>query len=260
MVIDEARVIRHAVCNGPYRLLELRSPAIASAVRPGQFVHLEVPNLPGAVLRRPFSVFRVEENRFSILYKPVGKGTEALARVAEDTTLSVMGPLGNGFPVEQDESLPVLVAGGYGVAPLYLLAKRLSRRGVVFVGGATARDILCEEDFASLSWPMRIATEDGSAGEQGLVTDVLDTWLGANRSAQGITLYACGPDGMLRGVGERAIERGCCAWLSMDRHMGCGLGACLACVQRVRDADGHESWKRVCREGPVFEAREIVWE
>lgn len=260
MVINEARVLRHAVCRGPYRVLELRAPALAEAVRPGQFVHVAIPNLPGSILRRPFSVFRVDDNRFSILYKPVGKGTEALSRVTVDSVLSVMGPLGNGFPSETAGTLPVLVAGGYGVAPLYLLAKRLRRKGVIFAGGAGTEDILCEDDFAALAWPMRVATEDGSAGRRGLVTDVLDGWLDAHMPSEGITLFACGPDGMLRGVGERAMGLGCTGWLSMDRHMGCGLGACLACVQRVRDEKGQESWQRVCRDGPVFEARRIVWD
>jgi len=260
MVIEEARVLQHAVCKGPYRVLELHSPALVRSVVPGQFVHLQIPNVPGAVLRRPFSVFRTNGERFSILYKPVGRGTEALARVGTNVTLSVMGPLGNGFPLDTGDSFPVFVAGGYGVAPLYLLAQRLPRKGMVFIGGATADDILCEEDFRFLSWPVRVATEDGSQGERGLVTDALDAWLDGNGRRDRVTFFACGPDGLLRGVGDRAGQVGSRAWLSLDRHMGCGLGACLACVVRVQDREGSESWKRVCRDGPVFEAREIVWD
>ena len=132
--------------------------------------------------------------------------------------------------------------------------------GFVFIGGATAEDILCADELESLDWEVRIATEDGSLGEKGLVTTILDGWLADRDEEIGPEFFACGPDGMLKAVGDRAIGTGCRGWLSLDKHMGCGVGACLACVQRVRAEDGTETWKRVCRDGPIFEAREIVWQ
>ncbi len=245
---------------GNYRVLELASERIAPAVRPGQFVHLRVPRLADAVLRRPLSVFRAEADRLALLYKPIGYGTGALTRVQAGDAVSLLGPLGNGFPVAlPPDRMPVLVAGGYGVAPLFLLARELPQRGIVFAGTASAKDILCREDFEALGWDYRAATEDGTLGRQGLVTALLDDWMRNRPSNLMPEFYACGPDGMLRAVGERAVVGGWRAWLSLDRHMGCGVGACLACVQRLRRPEGIV-WGRVCRDGPVFEAREIVWD
>jgi dihydroorotate dehydrogenase electron transfer subunit len=259
MQIEQAEVIRQQCCGGAYRELVLRAPAVAQAVTPGQFIHLRVPRLEQAVLRRPFSVFRAEGENLSVLYKTVGIGTRALAEVRPGETLSIMGPLGRGFPEPDRASLPVLVAGGYGVAPLYLFARKHERVGRLFIGAARADDVLCVNDFAAFGWDVAIATEDGSAGRRGLVTEALDAWLNSRNANERPEFFACGPDGMLKAVGERAIALNLNAWLSLDKHMGCGVGACLACVQRLRDGNGDAYWGRVCREGPVFESRRIVW-
>ncbi|MDI6775059.1 MAG: dihydroorotate dehydrogenase electron transfer subunit [Verrucomicrobiota bacterium] len=254
-----ARVREHKALRGDYRFLALEFQAIGSLAQPGQFVHLRAPQLAARVLRRPFSIYSAKGNRLGILYKTVGQGTRALAEVAVGERVDVMGPLGRGFPTDRTGIVPVLVAGGYGVAPLSFLAGRLRVRGVVFVGGASARDVvLCVEDFRKLGWEVRTATEDGSRGIKGLITAPLDAWARKNRS-QPLEFFACGPDGLLEAVGRLAAKGRWKAWLSLDKHMGCGLGACLACVQKVRDASGKETWARVCRDGPVFEAAEIVW-
>lgn len=264
MHLERASVISQREMGGDYRLLVLDCPPIASQVRPGQFIHLRVPNLDGFVLRRPFSVFKAEGGTLSILYKRVGRGTSAMKLLQSGSVVSIMGPLGNGFPVERASGFPILVAGGYGVAALYLVAQRLATKGILFVGGAGRAEILCVEDFEALGWPIRVATEDGSRGERGLVTAPLDAWLRAERQGRTPEFWACGPMGMLRAVGDRAIAGGWQAWLSLDRHMGCGVGACLACVQQIRvpgdDGAGPVVWARVCRDGPVFESREIVWD
>jgi len=192
-----------------------------------------------------------------------------MTRLRPGDEVSLIGPLGNGFPPVQTNMFPVLVAGGYGVAALYLVAERSPHKGIVFIGGATSGDILCTEDFEQLGWETSIATENGSAGKTGLVTDILDTWLAEEIQGRKIEFFVCGPINMLKAVGDRAIKGGWNAWLSMDRHMGCGMGACLACVQKVKpglqkrhDKDDSRTWKwaRVCADGPVFECREIVWE
>ena len=265
MNLEFSRVVEHREAGAAYRLLVLESPAIAPLVRPGQFVHVRVPALDGSVLRRPFSVFKTDGPRLSILYKLVGRGTRAMQALRPGDEIHVMGPLGHGFPVADASGFPILVAGGYGVAALYLAAKQLPAKGILFVGGVRAAEILCIEDFEALGWPVRIATEDGSRGRQGLVTAVLDQWLADERGAQRPEFWACGPMGMLRAVSERAVSGGWLAWLSLDRHMGCGVGACLACVQKIRKpesvSDGAPTaWARVCKEGPVFESRQIVWD
>ncbi len=259
MQIEKAIVRIHERVAGDYRELVLDAPATAGAARPGQFVHLRVPRLDGSVLRRPFSIYRARDARLSILYKSVGRGTRAMESIAVGDTVDMIGPLGNGFPLEGIGENPALVAGGYGVAPLSFLAGEVDVRGTVFIGGATARDILCVGDFESLGWTVRITTEDGSLGAKGLVTAALDVWMAEQQGASPVH-YACGPDGMLRAVGERAVAAGHTAWLSLDKHMGCGVGACLACVQKIRGEDGSVSWKRVCKDGPVFDASVIEWD
>ena len=259
MQLQQAEITAHDDFGGGYRLLSVQAPAIASQVRPGQFVHLLIPGLEGAVLRRPFSVFRAADGTLSILYKPVGRGTRAMVNLPVGATVSLMGPLGNGFPTDVPAGVvPVLVTGGYGVAPLCLVAAALPRPGLIFIGGGTARDVLCADEFARLGWRVEISTEDGSLGWRGRVTAPLDAWLERERGRATPEFFSCGPDGLLEAVGERAIRGGWRAWLSLDKHMGCGAGACLACVQRIR-RDEVESWARVCKDGPVFEAREIVW-
>jgi dihydroorotate dehydrogenase electron transfer subunit len=259
MVDVTSKVLRQRPLNAGYWSLELDAAAIAGQARPGQFVHVRVPGLDQISLRRPFSIFGADEGVLKILYKTVGRGTAEMNRLSPGDPVQVIGPLGNGFPLEP-KGLPLLVAGGYGVAPLCFLASRLSRAGVVLVGGRSSDDVLACEDFERMGWTVRVATQDGSRGEKGLVTALLDQELERLR-ALGETgeLYACGPDGMLRAVGDRAIAAGFRGWLSLDKHMVCGVGACLACVQNLRREDGSTWIGRVCHDGPIFESREIIW-
>ena len=241
-----------------YNVLTFDAPAIAEVAQPGQFVHVQIPSLEASRLRRPFSIYDADKatGKLYVLYKVVGYGTQRLATLTVGTKLNILGPIGKPFPLTPSGT-PYLVGGGYGVAPLWFLATRLPRKGILFVGGRTAADILETERFKELGWEVRIATQDGSLGEQGLVTLPLDAALVADPQAE---LYACGPDGMLHAVGDRAIQHGIKGWLSLDKHMVCGVGACLACVQKIRkDAVGDEMLARVCVDGPVFESREIVW-
>jgi dihydroorotate dehydrogenase electron transfer subunit len=241
-----------------YFRLTVRAPQIAPQVQPGQFVHVRIPPLREALLRRPFSIFRATTDTFSILYKSVGKGTEVLAGMRPGETLDVIGPLGHGFTVPPPGGeTPLLVAGGYGMAALYLLAERSPQRGVVFVGGRRRLDILCERDFQALGWEVRATTEDGSHGEKGLVTEPLLAEL--RRGTAGRKLFACGPTPMLRAVGRIAEDLAVPAELSMDEHMCCGVGVCLTCVIPVKSGAGWE-YQRTCTEGPVFDSRAVVWE
>lgn len=259
-LLCEATIAGQSEISPLYREVILHCPAVAESVKPGQFVHLRIPDLRDRVLRRPFSVFKAEDGYLVILYKVVGAGTELLANAHTGRKVSVLGPLGNGFPRPDSEKTPVLVGGGYGAAPLFSVAKSISTRGVAFLGGATEEDLLCVSDFESLNWELRTATEDGSLGTRGLVTEILDEWLDGCDPSENIEIFSCGPQAMLRAVGERAIARGCKGWLSLDRPMGCGIGACLACVQRIRTEDGGWDYARICKDGPVFESREICWE
>jgi dihydroorotate dehydrogenase electron transfer subunit len=255
----KSRVVSQMPLTSAYRALELEAGEILDSARPGQFVHIRVPGLAQASLRRPFSIFGVRDGLLKILYKTVGRGTEEMSRLKAGDEVQMIGPLGNGFPLEP-QGVPLLVAGGYGVAPLCFLASRLREKGVLLVGGRTAVDVLACELFEQMGWAVRVATQDGSLGEKGLVTAPLDReLLLLKEHGQTAELYACGPDGMLKAVGERALSFGCRGWLSLDKHMVCGVGACLACVQSLKRPDGSTWIGRVCHDGPIFEAREIIW-
>ena len=241
-----------------YFRLVVRAPQIAPLVQPGQFAHVRILPLKTALLRRPFSIFQVAGDTFSILYKTVGQGTAVLARMRPGEELSVLGPLGHGFTVPSPGGeTPLLVAGGYGMAALYLLAERSPQKGIVFVGGRRRVDILRATEFAALGWEVRAATQDGSHGERGLVTQPLLAEL--RRGAAGRKLFACGPTPMLQAVGQLAEQFNVPAELSMDEHMCCGVGVCLACEIPVQSGDTWE-YQRTCTEGPVFDARAIAWE
>lgn len=260
MKLETGILLEQTEVSGGYHLLRLKAPGIAGLVRPGQFVHLRLPSPEDAILRRPFSIFRAEVGVLQILYKPVGRGTHSMLSLRPGDTLSLIGPLGNGFPLPASGAFPLLIAGGYGMAALYLLARACPAPGIAFFGGARQTDILCVEDFKALGWEVRTATEDGSLGERGLVTGPLDRWLDGERAGRRIEGFACGPNGMLRAVAGRAEASGWRAWVSIDRHMGCGVGACLTCVQKIREPGGQWTWVRVCKEGPVFDSASVLWE
>ncbi|MCK5851335.1 MAG: dihydroorotate dehydrogenase electron transfer subunit, partial [Kiritimatiellae bacterium] len=240
-------------------LIRLFCPSIASSARPGQFVHLRIPGRDGPTLRRPFSILQADNDDISILYKCIGQGTKTLTKILAGDKISIIGPLGNGFPRQQDDTFPVLVGGGYGVAPLLYFARETEPKGILFVGAGTSADILCIDNFRELGWEVHVATDDGSTGHAGLVTDILENWLKKDLGTRKPEFFACGPRGMLKAVGDRAMAGKWKAWLSIDKHMGCGVGVCLACVQKIRHENGKEELARVCRDGPIFEAADIVW-
>ena len=266
MTNEKCRVVSHREIGSGYRYIEFEAPAIASDATPGQFVHVRVPSLEKSALRRPFSIFNAEGDRLELLYKTVGRGTAALNEVKPGDEVEVMGPLGHGFPLKcAGEAL--LVGGGYGVAPLYFLARRLLSSAPslpnsspaihLFVGGRTKNDLLALDRFEALGGvKIHLATNDGSAGAKGLVTDPLDDELIRLRGEGGkFELFACGPDPMLKAVALRATGTGSKGWISMDRHMVCGVGACYACIQKTVRGNS-----RCCIEGPVFSAADLVWQ
>jgi len=256
---ETATVIEHHNFQGDYRILRLNAPAVGPNVRPGQFIHLQIPQLGDRILRRPFSIYNADDIGVAILYKAVGRGTEAMIHLHAGDPVDILGPLGNGYPELTAGRIPVLIAGGYGNAALYLKAKELPVKGVAFFGGRTAQDILCVDEFKALGWDVRPATEDGSLGIKGRVTEAFDPWLQEQDQQSRLELFVCGPNPMLRAMGDRAIEKGFTAWLSLDNNMACGVGACLTCVLKRRTQEGWE-WARCCKDGPIFESREILWD
>jgi len=220
---------------------------------PGTFLNIRVGKGMEPLLRRPISIFDADEKEknLTIIYKVMGRGTDLMSFLKEGENLDVLGPLGTGFPV-QDESRKVLLAGGgVGVPPLYELGKRLRENGVEVVtvlGFKDEASVFCQEDFLKLG-KVWIATEDGSVGVKGYVTDAIRE-MGEDFD----TLYACGPRAMLRSLDE-AYQDTKKGYLSFEEGMACGIGACYGCMTETKDG-----LKRVCKDGPVFRLGEVVYE
>jgi len=258
---ENASVCTNRRVQGDYYQIDFAAPGMAGTIAPGQFVHVRVPFLAHRVLRRPFSVYNADASSglVSVIYKVVGEGTAQLAQVEGGVTASLLGPLGRGFTVPGGGVTPIIVAGGYGCAATYLLVRESPVPCVVLIGGKTAGDLLLVDEFRALGATVNVATEDGSAGRRGLVTGLLEAAIEA--APRRPAVYACGPNAMLQAVSRQALQRGTDAEISLDHAMCCGVGACLACVVKVK-ADEPPGWKyvRTCTEGPVFKASQAVWE
>jgi dihydroorotate dehydrogenase electron transfer subunit len=212
---------------------------------------LQVPPAPGVLLRRPFSLARQIGPITEILYKVVGKGTQALAQVQEGQILKLLGPLGMGFGKIPSGKNIVGIAGGYGIAPFWELAAQLrnqSKKLKLFYGARSAKDLIYLEQLKSLGVDLHLATEDGTEGHKGLVTELFDREFSQEKPDW---VGACGPMGLLYAVGRWCEKRNIEAQLSVEEAMGCGTGVCLGCV--VKDRQGH--YRRACVEGPVMSSR-----
>jgi dihydroorotate dehydrogenase electron transfer subunit len=252
---ETATLIERRVLSSDASLLHFRSSFLAASVRPGQFTMVRLPEAEGLLLRRPYSFCDVEpdDDTFSLLVKEVGRGSRALARLSAGAEVQCLGPLGSTFTLPAPELHPVIVAGGVGIAPFIALTRALRAAGrdaSVLLGGRTTQDLYLREEFETFGMDVRCATEDGSFGASGRVTELLDEAL----EGRAVQLYSCGPTPMLVKVAELARERGVAHQVSLERRMGCGMGCCLGCVVYTSD------YVRCCTEGPVFDAKSIQWD
>jgi dihydroorotate dehydrogenase electron transfer subunit len=259
----EAALVRRQALDGPYVLLTFEHPEVAHRARAGQFVMIKAGTSAEPPLRRPFSVLGVdpEAGTFSLFLKAIGPGTRALAGLAPGELAQCLGPLGRPFTAPAPDHEALLVAGGYGIAPFHLFAeerRRAGGRARVFYGGRTAADLQVQQPFAAMGIPLVAATDDGSLGHHGRVTEAVERYLDTTPGP--VTLYACGPDAMLHAVARLAARRGLPAQVSLDPWMGCGIGTCLGCVVWIQSrAEPRPRYRCACTEGPVFDAREVVW-
>jgi dihydroorotate dehydrogenase electron transfer subunit len=256
-------MVRHEALEGPYVLLTFRHPEVSREARPGQFVMIKAGTSAEPPLRRPFSILKVDatQETFTLFLKVVGTGSRALASLRPGDVAQCLGPLGRFFAPPDAGVEALMVAGGYGIAPFLMLSEELGRRGQagrVFYGGRTAGDLQVRTPFAGLGVSLVSATEDGSLGHKGRVTEPLQAYL--DGAAGAAALYACGPDAMLHAVARIAEERNLPCQVSLDPWMGCGIGTCLGCVVWTQGADETKpKYRCACTEGPVFDARVVVW-
>lgn len=258
-LLTKSEILTQSEVSDKCFLLTARVPAVAVAAVPGQFAMLKVSRGADPLLRRPISIHSVSGGTVSFLYEVVGPGTDLLSRMRPGDEIECIGPLGTGFdvkaavPSRKHMKLPVLVAGGIGVAPLFFLAKEFKKAGaapLVFIGARTKPLVLCAKEFRKLGCEVCVATDDGSAGFHGRVTALLE----ATISHEPLFVYACGPRPMLSEIARIAAEDRYFCQVSLEAHMACGIGACLGCVVNTQSG-----FKRVCKDGPVFDSQEIIW-
>ncbi len=257
-----APLIKTEKVSGRIFKLTFFSPFIARKGRPGNFVHLRVSQENTPLLRRAFSLHKTDPQagEFQILFKVVGWGTGILCERKEGDEIDLIGPLGNCFSLPDWSRKVILVAGGMGLAPLYFLLKELMRKeipkkeGVLFLHGAKEADeILYAKELGTSGIKHLISTEDGSLGHRGLITDLLQ---GELKTKGGLKVYACGPQDMMKHLSELSRKWNLDCELSLETHMPCGVGACAGCVVKTKRNNVTE-YKKVCSDGPVFDAREV---
>jgi len=257
--LHKATIISHNAAGRGYYRLVLKAPEAAAAAVPGQFIMLRVTENRDPLLARPFGISSVIARRsIEIFYRVVGRGTELLTCMKAGQALSLLGPLGKGFVLPGNDITPVLIAGGSGFPPLHFFSLHAGVRAHFFVG---ARDKACLPPARVLTnlkantAKVHIATEDGSMGRQGMSTDILNDFLAKMGKKNHLVIYACGPRAMLAEVSRIAAEHSITCYVSTEERMACGLGACMGCSIPMK-AGG---FKRACKEGPVFDSREIEW-
>ena len=215
----------------------------ASSCVSGQFVNIK---LDGFYLRRPISVCNATADTLTLIYKAVGKGTEYMSKMTGGEELSVLLPLGNGYDLAKSGDAPLLIGGGAGVPPMYMLCRKLVEMGkkpTVILGFGTKDEVFYEEEFKSLGACVFVTTADGSYGIKGFVTDAMDV--------EYSYFYTCGPEPMLKAIYDKSVTSG---EFSFEERMGCGFGACMGCTCKTKYGN-----KRICKDGPVLVKEEIIW-
>ena len=247
--VIEQKMIADGICS-----MWLDAKEVAVQAKPGQFISV-YSNDKSRVLPRPISICEIdrEKGTLRIVFRVVGKGTEEFSKAEAGDSFEILGPLGNGFPIEEAKGKKVLmIGGGIGVPPMLQTAKEIEGEAII-VSGYRNQDLFLKEELESAG-TLFITTEDGSVGTKGNVVDAI-----RENQIEADMIFACGPKPMLRALKNYALEKGIPCWISMEEKMACGVGACLACVCQSKDVDSHSHVhnKRICKDGPVFLSTEV---
>lgn len=229
------------------------SESFAQSAQPGQFAHLLV---PGKTLRRPISICDVDRERgaLRLVFEVRGEGTRILSQTKIGEHLDILAPLGHGFTLSDASEKAVFVGGGIGVPPLLYAARHYGGNATVILGFRNRDAVILEQDFRDAGCNVIVTTDDGSYGVHGFVTASLAQAL----NKQTDRVFACGPTPMLKAVAASAEQAGTPCQVSLEERMGCGVGACLVCACKIKAGDS-ETFRHVCKDGPVFDAKEVVW-
>jgi len=265
------KIISNQEISPGYYRMRILAPGFCETAHSGQFIMFRVQRSLPPLLRRPFGIFRTgflpadcdglpPKEFVEIVYKVVGRGTSIMAELHEGDKVELLGPLGNGFDASSCDGERILVGGGIGLVPLYMLAGELIEKGCnvrLLMGGRTRDDILAVTEFERLGVETYVSTDDGSLGEEGLVTQVLERKL---QKFPGSEVFACGPMPMLCAVRDICVANGTPLQVSLEESMACGVGACLGCVVKgAGHTDEHPSYLCTCKVGPVFKAQYLDW-
>lgn len=252
---EKARVLANEQIGPRLYKIALAAPKMARAIEPGQFVHMQMTGMEAHILRRPFSVYRADRKAgvIEIIYQVVGEGTSFMTSYEPGVECALIGAMGHGWQANEGKSL--VVGGGVGAAPLFLFAEKLAREGRPFevvLGAQTESMLVTRADYAALLGrdPV-LATDDGSVGYAGFCTEPVRELLA---TGEYVTAYCCGPEPLMRAVAGIAEQAGVECFVSLEKRMACGVGACLSCV--VETVAGK---RRSCVDGPVFNAKDVVW-
>lgn len=258
----QAIVLKNKAITDSIYLMTLRVSGLAPQVDPGQFIHMSIPTLQANILRRPFSVYDKDEDMetIDILYQIVGSGTLDMSRWQPGYLTDIIAPIGQAWDVPKGTEHALLVGGGIGSAPLFLLYKQLLNDGIdvdVILGATTKDALICLERYASAGGGEPLcSTDDGSFGFAGFATPLAEETVkkAAEKGNPYDFIATCGPEPLMRGISQIAGAGGIKCLVSMERRMACGIGACLSCV-----VDTKGGRKRACIDGPIFDAESIVW-
>ncbi len=254
MKLETATIVETTRVTEDLWAIRLLAPLIAREARPGQFVHVRLGESVDPLLRRPMSIYRIRQDGIDLLVRMAGRGSRMMVEKPAGEPLDCLGPLGNGFTVHPATRNLLMVGGGSGVAPLVALAEQAvaKRLSVTLLFGARSADRVFPARLLPPELEYAVATDDGSLGRRGVVTDLLPEYLGWADA-----VYACGPHAMFLAMLEVArranVQKS--VQLSLEENMACGVGACFGCVVENR----HGEMKSVCEDGPVFEMRDLVW-
>ncbi len=266
MIQQTCEVLSYKKLSEEYHLISIVSPEIAEAAKPGQFLGLRPPAGRSFILRRPFSIYRVNRRgdwatTIEVVFDIRGAGTAELASLRPHDTIDVIGPAGKPFAIPKKQHSCLLVGGGVGAVPLFFLGDELRAAGKqvdVLWGAATASRLVSPIDAKRLGSMTAFATDDGSEGHHGLVTELLPDMI---KRCGTEVIYACGPHAMLAAVTRIGLQHGIPVQVAMEELMGCGVGICMTCVQPIWNKDGTSvTYQRTCVDGPVFNGARVAWD
>lgn len=244
------RLIKKAEIKPGFFDFTVQADELAEVAKPGQFAHIKI---TGKTLRRPISICEIDKEKRTLrfVFQIRGEGTAILAKTNLGEDIDIIAPLGNGFPLFTNEKKAMMIGGGIGTPPLLGLAQHYGKNSVCALGFRNADSVILEKDFADVGAKVLIATDDGSAGFHGLVTELI-------KNEKADVIYACGPNPMLKAICKVADERQIPCYISLEERMACGVGACLACACEVKNSDGSKMNSHVCKSGPVFNYKYVT--